>query len=103
MNTYLSNKYALALAASAGLALLAGCASNKSCCGSSAACSADKPISKAAFGSVDGKAVELYTLKNKQGAIAKIMTYGGILQSLQIPDKDCKLVDVTLGYYNLDS
>ena len=103
MNTYLLNKYALALAASAGLALLAGCAANKSCCGASASCSADKPISKAAYGSVDGKAVDLYTLKNKQGAVAKIMTYGGILQSLQIPDKDGKLVDVTLGYDNLDS
>jgi len=100
MNT--NNKFAFALAASVGLALLAGCASNKSCCGSTTSCCAD-PISKSDFGSVDGKPVELYTLKNKKGAIAKIMTYGGIVQSLQVPDKDGKLVDVTLGYDKLDS
>jgi len=103
MNTNLSNKFALALAASVGLALLAGCASSKNCCGTSGPCCADEAISKSDFGSVGGKAVDLYTLKNKKGAIAKIMTYGGIVQSLQIPDKDGKLVDVTLGYDNLDS
>jgi len=99
MNT--NNKFAFALAASVGLALLAGCASNKSCCGSSG-CAADS-ITSAPFGTVDGKSVELYTLKNKKGSVAKIMTYGGIVQSLQVPDKDGKLVDVTLGYDKLDS
>lgn len=102
MNTNLLNKFTLALAASVALGL-AGCASNKSCCGASTACCAEDSISKAPFGTVDGKAVDLYTLKNNKGAIAKIMTYGGIVQSLQIPDKDGKLVDVTLGYDNLDS
>jgi aldose 1-epimerase len=59
-------------------------------------------VTKSPFGTVDGRPVELYTLKNAKGSVAKIMTYGGIVQSLQVPDKDGKLVDVVLGYDTLD-
>ena len=59
-------------------------------------------ITKADFGTTaDGKTVELYTLKNDAGAEARIMTYGGIVQSLMVPDKYGKLGDVVLGYDNL--
>ena len=92
----------LALSVTASLALLSGCASNKSCCGSSTTCCATASVSKSAFGTANGQAVDLYTLHNKGGSVAKIMTYGGIVQSLKVPDKDGKLVDVTLGYDSLD-
>jgi aldose 1-epimerase len=60
-------------------------------------------ITKADFGQTpDGKAVELYTLRNTKGMQATIMTYGGIVTSLQVPDKNGKLGDVVLGYDNLD-
>src|SRR6185312_6510741 len=49
----------------------------------------------------DGTPVEIYTLQNANGAEAKIMTYGGIVQSLMVPDKNGKLGDVVLGYDNL--
>ena len=101
MKTNLPNKFGTLTLAALSLALLAGCASNKSCCGTSTACCAE-PVSKAAHGSVDGQAVDLYTLKSKSGAVAKIMTYGGIVQSLKVPDKDGKPVDVVLGYDNLE-
>jgi aldose 1-epimerase len=41
-------------------------------------------------------------LKNARGAEARIITYGGIIQSLEMPDKNGKLGDVVLGYDYLD-
>jgi len=60
-------------------------------------------VTKASFGKTpDGHAVEIYTLRNAQGAEARIMTYGGIVQSLSVPDKNGKFADVVLGFDNLD-
>ncbi len=60
-------------------------------------------ITKADFGQTpEGKAVELYTLRNSHGMEATIMTYGGIVTSLKTPDKHGKFGDVVLGYDNLD-
>ncbi len=60
-------------------------------------------ITKSDFGmSPDGKTVELYTLRNSRGVEAQIMTYGGIVTSLKVPDKDGKFADIVLGYDNLD-
>lgn len=46
--------------------------------------------------------MEIYTLKNKNGVEARIMTYGGILVSLKTPDKSGNFADIVLGYDNLD-
>ncbi len=60
-------------------------------------------ISQAPFGKMpDGAPVEIYTLRNSKGMEARIMTYGGIVQSLKVPDKNGKLGDVVLGYDDLD-
>jgi aldose 1-epimerase len=50
----------------------------------------------------DGTAVELYTLSNESGMIVQIMTYGGIITSLRVPDREGNLGDVVLGYDSLD-
>jgi aldose 1-epimerase len=56
-------------------------------------------IVKKEFGkTADGKAVEIYTLTNSRGAEAAIITYGGAVVSLKVPDKSGKLGDVVLGY-----
>ncbi|MFT3746538.1 MAG: aldose epimerase family protein [Pyrinomonadaceae bacterium] len=56
-------------------------------------------ITKDNFGqTADGKAVEIYTLTNTRGSEARIMTYGGTVVSLKVPDKSGKLGDVVLGY-----
>ena len=56
-------------------------------------------ITKGSFGkTADGKAVEIYTLTNTSGAETKIITYGGAVVSLNVPDKAGKLGDVVLGY-----
>ncbi|HEX6731884.1 MAG TPA: aldose epimerase family protein [Pyrinomonadaceae bacterium] len=59
-------------------------------------------FSKEDFGTVDGKKVELYTLTNRNGVEAKIITYGGTVVSLKVPDRSGNLADVVLGYDNLD-
>ncbi len=60
-------------------------------------------IDKHPFGHTsDGKAVELYTLRNQNGIEAGIMTYGGILVSLKTPDKSGHFDDIVLGYDGLE-
>lgn len=60
-------------------------------------------IIKQDFGTTpDGKAVEIYTLRNSHGMEAKIMTYGGIVTSLKVPDKNGQLGDVVLGFDSLE-
>ena len=59
-------------------------------------------ITKADFGKTPGgQAVEIYTLRNAKGAEARITTYGGIVQSLKLPDRSGKLDDIVLGYDDL--
>ena len=59
-------------------------------------------IEKAAFGSVDGKAVHLFTLTNDHGVRMKATNYGGIVTHLLTPDRRGKLDDITLGYDTLE-
>jgi len=59
-------------------------------------------ITKEAFGTMpDGKKVDLYTLTNANGLTAKITNYGGIITSLQTPDRNGKFADIVLGYDSL--
>jgi aldose 1-epimerase len=59
-------------------------------------------ITKAAFGKMpDGRPVELYTLRNSHGVEAAIMTYGGVVQKLVVPDKHGQMADVTAGFDTL--
>ena len=50
----------------------------------------------------DGQEVDLYTMTNTNGITAKITSYGAILVSLEVPDKNGKLADITLGFDTLD-
>ncbi len=57
-------------------------------------------VTKSGFGSVGSTAVDRYTLSN--GSItARIITYGGIIQSLRAPDRRGRRANITLGYSNL--
>ncbi len=89
-------EWLLLLGVSACAACLIGCATS----GSSS--KSDNNITKQPFGTTpDGQAVDLYTLRNAKGAEAKIMTYGGIVQSLKVPDRNGNFADVVLGFDNL--
>jgi aldose 1-epimerase len=59
-------------------------------------------ISKTPFGTMpDGTTVDLYTLTNAKGSFCRIMTYGGVVTELHVPDRAGKLADVVLGFDNL--
>jgi aldose 1-epimerase len=68
---------------------------------------ADTPkpgVEKTEFGKLpDGTVVDLYTLTNKNGLSAKIITYGARVTELHVPDKSGQMGDVVLGFDNLDS
>jgi len=58
---------------------------------------------KESFGKTpDGKQVDLYTLTNTSGIRARITSFGAILVSLEVPDRDGSLADITLGFDKLD-
>ncbi len=57
-------------------------------------------ISSAAWGSVGGHAVRLYTLKSGHGMTVKITNYGGDVQSIIVPSKT-GATDVSLGFPKL--
>ncbi len=79
--------------AAACLALLAGCSTG----------GMSSNATKAHYGTTpDGKAVDIYTLRNSKGAEARIITYGGIVVSLKMPDKSGALGDVVLGCNSLE-
>lgn len=56
-------------------------------------------ISSQPFGKTEqGEKVELFTLTNNSGASVKITNYGGIVTEILVPDKNGKLLNVTLGF-----
>jgi aldose 1-epimerase len=58
-------------------------------------------ITKASFGKTnDGTPVSIYTLTNANGVQAKISNFGGIIVSLEVPDRNNKLGDIVLGLNN---
>ncbi len=70
-------------------------------CATSTSRNMNPTITQTPFGQADGQAVTLYTLSNSRGAEARIMNYGGIVQSLRVPDRHGNFDDVVLGYDDL--
>ena len=65
----------------------------------------DKPrmIQRRNFGHLpDGTAVDEYTLSNDHGVSAKVITYGGIIAELHVPDRQGRTADIVLGFPSLD-
>lgn len=58
-------------------------------------------ITKAPFGTADGKEVFLYTLTNSKGTQVKISTYGGVVTSWIAPDKAGVKSSIVLGFDSL--
>ena len=60
-------------------------------------------IVKSTYGTTtEGTPVDLYTLRNKQGMEVDIITYGGRITKLSVPDKNGKFSNVVLGFDNLE-
>ena len=49
-----------------------------------------------------GESVQCYTITNKHGASASILTYGATWQSMIVPNRKGEMVDVVLGYDNIE-
>lgn len=65
---------------------------------------ARRPLSmtRSPFGTLpDGRTVEAFTLSNARGMEVTAITYGGVITSLNVPDKAGQLGDVVLGYDTL--
>lgn len=59
-------------------------------------------ITRKKFGMMpDGREIEEFHFQNSGGLSAKVITYGGIITQLRVPDKQGKLADVVLGFDNL--
>ncbi|SMD03824.1 aldose epimerase family protein [Pedobacter nyackensis] len=79
--------------------VLSGCVGHDSTAVSVAA----SPDAGGFNGTVNGKVVALYVLKNKNGVETSITNYGGRVVSLLVPDKKNELKDIVLGYDSLTS
>jgi aldose 1-epimerase len=59
-------------------------------------------LDKRAFGKLDdGTAIDLYTLRNRNGLQVEIINYGGAVVSLKTPDRRGRMADIVLGYDDL--
>ena len=58
-------------------------------------------IEKSGFGTANGQAVDRYTLSNGRMSVA-IITYGGIVQRVDVPDRRGNVTNVTLGFKNIE-
>ncbi|HEV3505074.1 MAG TPA: aldose epimerase family protein, partial [Actinomycetes bacterium] len=62
------------------------------------------PAEAEPFGALaDGTEVYRHTLDNGRGLVVRVLTYGGILQTIQVPDRDGRPANVALGFTDLDS
>jgi len=60
-------------------------------------------VTRAAWGKMpDGTGVDIYTLANANGVEIKAITYGGIIQSLRVPDRAGRFDDIVLGFDSLE-
>jgi aldose 1-epimerase len=60
-------------------------------------------VKRERFGTMpDGTVVHRYTLTNARGMEVKLITYGGAIQSLRVPDRHGRRANVTLGFSDLE-
>lgn len=65
--------------------------------------SGEAGVTRASWGTMpDGTAVDAFTLTNANGVALTAITYGGIIQSLRVPDRAGKFDDVVLGFPTLE-
>ena len=69
-----------------------------------AACAGEEQLERLSvknFGTLaDGREVQIYSLKNRQGSSIEIMDLGAVIVSLNTVDRDGNFDDITLGFDN---
>ncbi|HJZ75614.1 MAG TPA: aldose epimerase family protein [Vicinamibacterales bacterium] len=60
-------------------------------------------VVRAAFGRTgDGTAIDIFTLTNTRGMEVQAISYGAIIRSIRVPDRNGTLDDVVLGFDTID-
>jgi len=60
-------------------------------------------VEKTVFGKTsEGVEVDLYTCTNANGVVLKMTNYGATTVSLEVPDRDGKMANITMGFDSLD-
>lgn len=72
-------------------------------CGEIHAAEKESNVKSEPFGTLpDGTKITQYTLRNGDGISVSIINYGGILTEVNVPGRDGKTANVTLGFDKLD-
>jgi aldose 1-epimerase len=104
----LRGRAAIGLAAMVALGVGGSLAATQASATPRAAANGGLSVSKAAFGSTvepyTGKNTQVfrYTLKNANGMSVDILTFGGIVQQINVPGRHGKTADVVLGFKTLN-
>lgn len=60
-------------------------------------------VSRSPFGRLPtGESVELFEMHSSTGMVVRVSGYGGVIQGIEVPDRDGRVGDVVLGYDRLD-
>ncbi|XP_043249058.1 galactose mutarotase-like [Colletes gigas] len=70
--------------------------------GSIMASSENKSITVTQWGSINGRTIDKYTLKNNANQAVDIITYGATITSIRTPDKQGSIADVVLGFDKIE-
>ena len=91
----------MAIAGAAGLAACSNMTTNSADSGNGSIPTGPPSITSEPFGQVGGTPVSRYTLTSGHGMRVRILTYGGIIQSIEVPDRTGHVDDVVLGFSTL--
>ena len=91
----------MAIAGAAGLAACSNMTTNSADSGNGSIPTRPPSITSEPFGQVGGTPVSRYTLTSGHGMRVRILTYGGIIQSIEVPDRTGHVDDVVLGFSTL--
>lgn len=82
---------------------IVGCdCASKSCCPLQAEASITPSVTSAIFGkTASGETVHEYTLVGAGGVTMQVLNWGGAIRTLNVPGRDGKLADVTLGFNDI--
>ncbi len=93
----------IAIAGVGGLAACSSTTTNTTADSGSVSTPAGPPsITSKPFGQVAATPVSRYTLTSGHGMRVRILTYGGIVQSIEVPERTGQVDDVVLGFPTLD-